>query len=79
VVGRASKFVSSRELRSKNFISDSAIRNCNKLFWLKNDNGNVRRMWNIGKEMDFSLLGEEEIIINRLCSLETRDNKSNQL
>jgi len=64
VVGRAFKFVSSRELRSKNFISDNAVINCNKLFWLKNDNGKVSRMWNIGKEIGFSLLGEEEIVIN---------------
>ena len=33
-------------------------------------------MWNIGKEMGFTLLKEEEVVLNRLHSLENRDNKS---
>jgi len=33
-------------------------------------------MWNIGKEMGFTLLGEEEVVLNRLCDLENRDNRS---
>jgi len=38
----------------------------------------ARKMSNIGKEMCFTLLGEEEVILNRLLSLEDLDNGSRQ-
>jgi len=41
-----------------NFMSDSAVRNCNRLFWMKNDNFEILRLWNLDKEMKFNFEGE---------------------
>ena len=78
-VERVSKSTSLRELRSEIFISDNAVRNGNKLVWMKNNYGEARKMWNIGKEMGFTLLGEEEVVLNKLRSLKNQDNKSRQV
>ena len=78
VVERVSKFVSSSELRSEIFISDSAVRNGNNLVWMKNDCGEARKMCNTGKEMGFTLLGEEEVVLNMLRSIEDWNNRSRQ-
>jgi len=59
VVERVSKSASSSELRLEIFISNSAVRNGNNLVWMKNDYREAMKMWNIGKEMCFTLLGEE--------------------
>jgi len=79
MVGRASKSASTWELRPVNSITDSGDRNCNRLFWTNNDFGKVRSMWSIGKELGFSFLREEEFAINRLRSMENRDNRSNRM
>lgn len=39
-------------------MSDSAVRNCNRLFWMKNDNFEILRLWNLDKEMKFNFEGE---------------------
>jgi len=76
--GSVTQSASSTELRLKkianNYISNSAVRNCNRLFWLKNDNNEARRVWNIDKEMGFSLFKEEDIVINSLQMMENRDS-----
>ncbi|KAK7382141.1 hypothetical protein VNO80_00862 [Phaseolus coccineus] len=35
--------------------------------------GKARRRWKVGKEMGFTLLSEEEVVLNRLSSLKNRD------
>jgi len=48
------------------------------MLWLKDENEEARKKWSSGKEMRFTLLREEEIVLNRLRSLESRDYKSVQ-
>jgi len=58
-----------------NFISDSAVKNCNNLFWTKNVNLEVVRLWSLGKEVGFSLDGEKEQVIETIGLTEVRDKK----
>ena len=53
---------------------DSAVQYGSRLNQLKNDNFEAARMWSIGKELRFSFIGDEEIVISKLKSLENRDN-----
>jgi len=66
LIERAVQFASSLELRSQNFstfISDSVVRNCNILFWLKNDKIEA---WNVCKELGFVFNGEEDVVLGSL-------------
>ncbi|KAK8464595.1 hypothetical protein PHAVU_010G029050 [Phaseolus vulgaris] len=49
---------------------DSAVQYGSRLNRLKNDNFEAARMWSIGKELGFSFIGDEEIIISKLKPLE---------
>jgi len=53
--------------------ADSIAKYDSKLNWLKNEKFEVFRMWSIGKELGFFFNGDEEIVINKLMSLENRD------
>jgi len=51
------------------FASDSAIENCNRIFWVKTDKNVASNVWGVGKEACFSFQGREEIVLNSICSL----------
>lgn len=51
------------------FTSDSAIENCNKLFWVNSDKNEVSNVWCVGKEVGFLFPGREGAILNSLLSL----------
>jgi len=40
-------------------MSDSAIENCNRIFWVKNDKNEASSVWNVGKEAGYSHPGRE--------------------
>jgi len=48
---------------------DSAIENCNRIFWVKTDKNVVASVWGVGKETGFSFPGREEVVLNGLYSL----------
>lgn len=58
---------------------DNTIKNCNHIFWLRNEPGQATRIWNIGKEIFFTFSWEDNIIVNRIDELENKDNRSNQV
>ncbi|ESW08016.1 hypothetical protein PHAVU_009G011500 [Phaseolus vulgaris] len=49
---------------ASNRISDSGIRNCNRMFWLKNSPMDAVNLWDLAKKMGFSYSGDEEDVIN---------------
>ena len=49
--------------------SDSAIENCNRIFWVKTDKNVAASVWGVGKEKSFSFPGREEVVLNGLYSL----------
>jgi len=51
------------------FTSDSAIENCNKIFWVKTDKNVAASVWGVGKEAGFSFPGREDVVINGIYSL----------
>jgi len=51
------------------FISDSAIENCNRIFWVRSDKNMASSVWGVGKEAGFSFPGQEEIVLNSISSL----------
>jgi len=56
-----------------NCLSDSAMRNCNMMFWMNNEHSEAFRVWYIGKELGFSFSGEKDVAIGRLQAMEMRD------
>jgi len=79
LVERISKSTSSKELWPEIIISENDVRNYNNMLWLKDEYGEAWRMWDNGKEMSFTLLGEKEVVLNRFRCLENRDDKSIQM
>jgi len=51
------------------FTSDSAIENCNRIFWVKTDKNVATRVWGVGKEAGFSFLGREDVVVKDIYSL----------
>jgi len=51
------------------FASDSAIENCNIIFWVKTDKNVATSVWGVGKEVGFSFPGRVEIVLNSICLL----------
>ena len=51
------------------FASNSAIENCNRIFWVKTDKNVASSVWGVGKEVGFSFLDREEVVLNSICSL----------
>jgi len=49
--------------------SDSAIENCNRIFWVKIDKNVAASVWGVGKEIGFSFPGREDVVLNGLYSL----------
>ena len=47
-------------------LSDNVVRNCNRLFWLKDEHVEAIRIWKLGKEVGFSYTGKEEVVIGHL-------------
>jgi len=43
------------------------------MLWLKDEQGEARRRWKDGNEMGFTMLSEEEVVLNRLSSVENPD------
>jgi len=70
---RLSKSDSLKGLRSEIIISDSDVRKYSRMFWIKDEQGEARRRWKVGREMGFTLLSEEEVVLNRLSSSENPD------
>jgi len=77
------KRVERRQLSSalsqiSNSVSDMAINNCNRLFWLKHGSVETIRLWELGKQLGATGGVEGNIIVN-LEVLEKRDrNKKSQ-
>jgi len=44
------------------------------MFWLKNESLEASRIWNVGKDLGFSCLGSDKIILDRLKCLEETNN-----
>jgi len=51
------------------FTSDSAIENCNRIFWVKTDKNLAASVWGVGKEVGFSLADREEVVLDGIYSL----------
>jgi len=79
LVERLSKSVSLKDLRSEITISVRDARKYGKILRLKDEQSEIRREWKSGKEMGFTLLKEEEVVLNRLGSLESRDYRCSQM
>lgn len=56
-----------------NSVTDSGIRNCNKIFWLKNDEFEAAKLWALGKKLGANFPGRDEDIVRRIQDLERRD------
>jgi len=54
-------------------ISDNDVRNCNNRYWLENKESEAQKIWNIGKDLGFSFVGKEEVVVKNLQALEARD------
>lgn len=53
-----------------NVISDNAIKNCNRLFWLKNEHEETARIWNIEKELGFTYMSDDEGVVKSIQAME---------
>jgi len=73
---RLSMLDSLKCLRSEIIILDNDVRKYSRMLWLKDEQGEARRRWKVGKEMSFTLLSEEKVVLNRLSSLENRDYRN---
>jgi len=51
------------------FTSDSAIENCNTIFWVKTDKNVAASVWGVGNEAGFSFPGREDVVLNGIYSL----------
>jgi len=56
-------------------ISDSAIKNCNRIFWVKNDKNEASSVWNVGKEAGYSHPRREDLVIGSLQALTYQDGR----
>lgn len=56
-----------------NSVTDSGIRNCNKLFWLKDEVLEAKKLWELGKSMGVNNSGCDEALVRKLVELEQRD------
>jgi len=52
--------------------TDSAIENCNRIYWEKNDKKVASSVWSVGKEAGFSHSGQEDGVIDSLHALTVR-------
>jgi len=51
------------------FTSDSAIENCNRIFWVNTDKNMAASVWGVGKEVGFSFSDREDVVLNGIYSL----------
>jgi len=57
--------------------SDSAIENCNRIFWRKNGKNEASNVWNVSKEAGYFHPGQEDMVISSLQALTFRvDSKA---
>jgi len=49
--------------------TDSAIENCNRIYWVKNDKKVASNVWSVGKEAGYSHSRQEDAVINSLHAL----------
>lgn len=54
-------------------ISDSGMRNCNGIFWLRHREKEARNLWDMGKALGLRYTGDENVIVNRIKEMEDRD------
>jgi len=54
---------------------DNVVRNCNRIFWLKNEHAEAIRIWKMGKDIGFWYTREEDVVIGHL---QDRDNGANR-
>jgi len=62
-----------------NSISDTDIVNCNRLFWMRNSSIEANTIWNLGKQLRITFIGEENRILEQLQKMEERDSKIKRL
>jgi len=55
---------------SSNSSSCIDIRNCNRLFWLRNSPDEASRLWNIGKQIGFNSVEFDDCVIAQILELE---------
>ena len=53
-------------------VSDACIQNRNREFWLRNSEDEAWNLWEMGKALGVSFVGEEKGVIDRLVSLVSR-------
>lgn len=56
-------------------MSDSEIRNCNDVFWLRHRENEARELWNLGKSLGLRFRGDDEEVIRQLIEMEVRDEQ----
>lgn len=61
-----------RLVSSSTAFTNNDTKNC--LVWLNDEKLKAYRIWNSGKKVGYSRFGNEDDILNRLKSLEERDN-----
>ena len=59
------------------FVSNSGIRNCNRMFWLKNSLMDAVKLWDLAKKLGFTYSGDEDDVIKQINFLENRDQQCN--
>jgi len=59
-----------------NRLFDSAVRNYNMMFWMNNEHLEAFRVCKSGKEVGYSFLGENDVIIDRLEAMELRQKST---
>lgn len=52
--------------------SDSAVKNCNRLFQMKNEDSEASKIWKVGKELGFMFSDKEDIVLSSLIYLKKR-------
>jgi len=59
------------------YVSNSGIRNCNRMFWLKNSPMDAVKLWDLAKKLGFTYSGDEDDVIKQINFLENRDQQCN--
>ncbi|XP_057418079.1 uncharacterized protein LOC130712263 [Lotus japonicus] len=56
-------------------MSDTCIRNCNGVFWMRHREQEARELWNLGKSFGLRYEGGDEEIVRQLVEMEVRDEQ----
>jgi len=58
------------------FVSDSEIRICNRMFWLKNNPMDAMKLLDLAKKLGFTYSMDEDDVIKQINFMENRENNS---